>query len=122
MTKRLFLEYCDKAEPSYTSLMQSGGHCFQFCGAQEDDATQVCAVESDWMAVSAVKLKSALKKLETISTVAFLGGQREIWKPIWDSRPFPYDMGERMKAARGAISSLSKSWLDPFILDTCLYV
>lgn len=71
-----------------------------------------CGAECDWIAAAASQLASVdggrlLKNYKTVSTGAYLGGQRSIWRPIVKRHPPNPEMVRRIDTARTAITALA---------------
>ncbi|KAI9635736.1 uncharacterized protein MKK02DRAFT_33092 [Dioszegia hungarica] len=79
MTKRLYLEYLDKTEPTYERLMHYGGALYDLYQPTKAEMLRVCEAETAWIHAAAEKMEPVKPNLGSFSTGVYLGGQTDVW-------------------------------------------
>ncbi|KAI9639532.1 uncharacterized protein MKK02DRAFT_29570 [Dioszegia hungarica] len=105
--KRLFLEYADKGEPSYTTLLGYGASFFLLVNPSPADRLAFGRAETASIIEAGDALSSVLDDLISLSTGAFLGGQQEAWRKVVDGQGLGSEISNEMERARRTISSLA---------------
>jgi hypothetical protein len=113
--KRLFIEYVDKGEPSYSILLSGGAAFFLLFNPSEEEKGEFGNAETVWIAAAGRALDEGETycSLVSLSTGAFLGGQQAFCGPVWDKCPKGSAMAARMLDARLAISGLAEHQARP---------
>ena len=68
MTKRLYLEYLDKTEPTYERLMHYGGALYDLYQPTKAEMLRVCEAETAWIHAAAEKMEPVKPNLGSFST------------------------------------------------------
>lgn len=85
LVRRLYLEYCDKGPPTYSSLMFGGPSYFHLLGSVgRQGLREFCKAEAEWIGEGAKRLAGRPKDLISIALGALLPAQAEIWGTLDD--------------------------------------